>query len=65
MAGATLLPDAESLELEELVADDGGVAMVVRACLCWPFTPSGLIFCQSGRLSARMDPGRSKRPAPR
>ncbi len=32
MAGATLLPDAHSLALEELVAADGGVTMVVRAC---------------------------------
>ncbi len=31
MAGATLLPDAASLALEELVADDDGVTMVVRA----------------------------------
>ncbi len=32
MAGATLLPDAESLALAELVAEDGGITMVVRAC---------------------------------
>ncbi len=32
MADATLLPDAHSLALEELVAADGGVTMVVRAC---------------------------------
>lgn len=32
MAGATLLPEAHSLALEELVAADGGVTMVVRAC---------------------------------
>jgi len=32
MAGATLLPDAASLALEELVADEGGITMVVRAC---------------------------------
>jgi len=32
MTGATLLPDPESLKLEELVADDIGVTMVVRAC---------------------------------
>ncbi len=32
MAGATLLPDAQSLTLEELVADEAGVEMHVRAC---------------------------------
>ncbi len=32
MAGATLLPDAASLALEELVAADDGITMVVRAC---------------------------------
>jgi len=32
MAGATLLPDAENLELEALVADEAGVEMLVRAC---------------------------------
>ncbi len=32
MAGATLLPDAAGLALEELVADDGGITMMVRAC---------------------------------
>ncbi len=31
MAGPTLIPDSESLELEELVADDAGVTVVVRA----------------------------------
>lgn len=31
MAGPTLIPDSESVELEELVADDAGVTLVVRA----------------------------------
>ncbi len=31
MAGPTLIPDSESVELEELVADDAGVTFVVRA----------------------------------
>ncbi len=36
----------------------GSGVLPVRSCcimpLCRPFTPSGLIFCPSGRLSARM-----------
>ncbi len=32
MAGATLLPDAENLELEAVVADEAGVEIRVRAC---------------------------------
>jgi hypothetical protein len=32
MAASTLLPESESLELAELIADDAGVTMVVRAC---------------------------------
>ncbi len=31
MASPTLIPDSESVELEELVADDAGVTLVVRA----------------------------------
>ncbi len=39
MATPTLVPDRESLELVELLADEAGVTMVVRACrpsVCCP-----------------------------
>src|SRR3954465_6179086 len=32
MVASTLLPESESLELAELIADEAGVTMVVRAC---------------------------------
>lgn len=32
MAASTLLPERESLELAELIADEVGFTMVVRAC---------------------------------